>query len=149
MHFALHLLLLLLFHLTNQRIAFRLALSHSFSIYENACVHASTTDQPFAGPSPISQGHFWGIFPFLSPVHVLVSYLWWSPTLRQTQLKAIFHCHEEVLESNSRPVQETFQEMLLKWLAKKTTKRKDTNTILQQGVIKATLTYTAQISLEQ
>lgn len=143
MHFALHLLPMLLFHLTNRRIAFRLALSHSFSIYENACVHASTTDQPFIGPSPIFQGHFLGICPFLSPGHVLVSYLWWSPTFRQTQLKAIFHCHEEVLESNSCPVQETFQKMLLKWLAKKMTKQKkpppNTNTVLQQGVIKAHL----------
>lgn len=39
--------------------------------------------------------------------------LWWSPTFRQTQLKTIFHCHEEVLESHSCPVQETLQEMLL------------------------------------
>lgn len=74
-HSALHLLLILLFHLTNQRTAFRLALTHSFSIHENAHVHASTTDQPFIGPRPIFQRHFWGIFPFLSPGHVLVSYL--------------------------------------------------------------------------
>ena len=127
---------MLLFHLTKERLAFRLALSHSFSFYGHAGVHASTTDQPFTGQS---QGHLWGIFPFLSPGRVLASYLWWSPTFRQTQLKAIFHCHEEVLESNSCPVQETLQKMLLKWLAKKTKQKNHRHHTLKQGVVKAYL----------
>lgn len=86
--------------------AFRLAFSHGFSFYEN-------TNMPFTALSPISQGHF------LCPGHVLVPHLWWSPALGQTQLKVIFHCHEEVLERHRRPVQEALQEMLLKWSAKR------------------------------
>lgn len=66
-HFALHLLLILLFHLTNQRIAFRLALTHSFSIHENAHMHASTTDQPFIGTKPHFPKAFLGYFSISEP----------------------------------------------------------------------------------
>lgn len=104
--------------------AFRLALGQSFSFYENT----NTTHQPLPALSPISQGHF------LGPGHVLVPHLWWSPALGQTQLKVIFHCHEEVLERDRRPVQEPLQEMLLKWSARR---RQKSETLLQQGAIKA------------
>lgn len=36
-----------------------------------------------------------------------------GPALGQAQLKVIFYCHEKILESHGRPIQETFKESLL------------------------------------